>query len=309
MYTDLPLRTTTIKVLHVCIDPIQQLRAYICGGYRNMKSKAIKNTITVAVSVLLAGVIVLVTACAPNTADIGAEINSIMQNERETDSAILNDGAADAAIYGDGKYALHDDLWEYVYDPDGYIVAAIRAHDKSSVIYDATSDNQEDLDTRSLDLYQRNFGVLLKDNYSITETQTPMGPMMYEITETQNGNPTGRKASFTFSKGGAVISLVIYNKPVPEADLVKEDTVSEVQAAKIAFADVMKEYGDVLEIKEFSVAHWTAKKTTYNQKLVWKVTIDELVRTDFPTQIQGKWGVGYWIDVQTGEIVAKSEYS
>lgn len=51
-------------------------------GFRNMKNKAIKNSITVAVSVLFAGVIVLVTACAPNIADKGAEINSIMQKER-----------------------------------------------------------------------------------------------------------------------------------------------------------------------------------------------------------------------------------
>lgn len=94
-----------------------------------MKSRAIKDKVTVAATILFAGVIVLVTACAPNTADKGVEINSIMQNERETDSAILNNGAADAAIYGDGKYALHDDLWEYVYNPDGYLVAAIRAHD------------------------------------------------------------------------------------------------------------------------------------------------------------------------------------
>lgn len=273
------------------------------------ENKIIKNAITVAASILLIGCIkILITACTPNALAEGFKIVSIMRNERETDSTIQYSGIADKAIYGKGKQSLHDDLFEYVYDPYGYIITTVRAHDKASDNYSATSDNQEELETRALSLHLRNLAQWLKGDTSITKKINPMGTIMYEMTETLNGNPTGRKTCVIFSKGGALISLTSVNKPVPEADLAKKDAISEERAAEIVFADLMKLHGDVLKEKEFSKVHWTVKKEAIQMGLVWTVTIDQLTRTDFPIPIQGKWGVQYRVDVFTGEIVERAEF-
>ena len=271
-----------------------------------MKNDKIKNTVKVATTALLVGCItILVAACAPNTVSEGAQIDavtSIMLNERDTDSPIQYQGIADESLAGKGKYSLHDDLFEYVFDPDGYFISAIRAHDKTSDNSNATSENPEDLETRALNLHQRNLGKWLKGDNSIVKRVDPMGTLSFEITETINGNPTGRITYVTFSKGGALIMLVSVNKPVSEADLAKEAAISEDQAAEIAFADLMKEYGDVLENKDFSKAHWTAVKEAIQQHLVWTITIDQLTRTDFPIELKGIWAVRYRVDVLTGEI-------
>jgi hypothetical protein len=52
----------------------------------------------------------------------------------------------------------------------------------------------------------------------------------------------------------------------------------------------------VLTVQRFENAHWSAEKTTAEGRLAWKITIDQLVRTDFPPQITS-WSVLYWIDL------------
>ena len=271
-----------------------------------MKNDKIKNAIKVATTTLLVGCItILVVACAPNTASQDAQIGavmSIMSNERDTDSPIRYQGIADESITGKGKYSLHDDLFEYTFDPDGYFISAIRAHDKTSDNSNATSENPEDLETRALKLHQRNLAKWLKGDNSILKRVDPMGTLSFEITEIINENPTGRITYVTFSKGGALIMLVSVNKPVSEADLAKQAEISEERAAEIAFTDLMKGYGDVLENKDFSKAHWSAVKEAIQQRLVWTITIDQLTRTDFPVELKGLWAVKYRIDILTGEI-------
>ena len=95
-----------------------------------MNISILKKSIRTAAYILLLGFIaIFAAACAPSAASQGNKIASIMQNERDTDSTIQHNGVADKLGFGEGN-SLYDDLWEYVYSPDGYIISAIRAHDK-----------------------------------------------------------------------------------------------------------------------------------------------------------------------------------
>lgn len=276
-----------------------------------MKNDKVKSKIEVTMMVLLIGCMLLTTACAPIPATEGAKIDivtSIMLNERDTDSPIQYRGIADETVYGKDKSSLYDDLYEYILDPNGYIIKASRTHDKKTDIYSATSENLDDWKTRALSLHQRNLGKWLKGDASVSKKQDPMGITTFEITETLYGNPTGRKTYVDFSKGGALIGIVSVNLPVSEAALAQETVISEERAAEIAFADLLKQYGDVLENKDFSKAHWTAVKEAIQQRLVWTITIDQLTRTDFPIELKGIWGMMFRVDILTGEINQKMYY-
>jgi hypothetical protein len=85
--------------------------------------------------------------------------------------------------------------------------------------------------------------------------------------------------------------------------------ISQAKAAEIVFTDLSKQYGNVLQDHDFSKAHWTAVKERFKNRLVWIVTLDQLTRLDFPSQIQGSWGVVYWVDIQTGGILQIAYYS
>lgn len=100
---------------------------------------------------------------------------------------------------------------------------------------------------------------------------------------------------------GSIGVIAVYNQPVPEADLAKQAEISEEKAAEIAFADLIKSYGNVLENKNLSEVQWTAVKEAIQQRLVWTITIENLIRTDFQTPTR-KWSVKYRVDIQTGEI-------
>lgn len=99
-----------------------------------------------------------------------------------------------------------------------------------------------------------------------------------------------------------MIALATVNKPVSEADLAQKAEISEERAAEIAFADLLKQYGDVLENKDFSEVQWTAVNEAIQQRLVWTVTIIGLTRTDFQTPTK-RWSVIYRVDILTGDIL------
>ena len=267
-----------------------------------MKYIMIKKPIEIAISILLLGCIsLLVAACAPSSVSAGNKIASIMQKERDTNSTIHESDTVDKVEAFEGNYGFCDDLWEYVYSPDGHIVFANRTQDKTSDINNVTSENSGDLKVRALNLHKRNFTKLLKVDYSITDKMNPMGTRSIEIKELQNGHPTGRKTHVTFSKGGALISLVTYNKPVPDADLYRNDKLSMEQSAEIAFTEMFRKYGHVMENKSLAETLWTAEKETYQMRSVWIVDIT-IIRSDWDPVIK-EWGARVWVDVFTGDIL------
>lgn len=274
-----------------------------------MKNYLAKNKIIVAgvIAILIVGIVlvgVYIGKVSAETDKINA-VASVMLTERDTDSSIQFQGDANETEVGPGKYALHDDLFEYVFDSSGFILTAARSSDKTSDIFSATSENQEDLETRALNLHKRNFGQLLQGDNSIIETQNPIGTTTFEIRETLNGNPTGRMTYVTFSKGKALISLVAVNQPVSDANLALEDKISNEKAAEIAFADISEQYGDVLADKDFAKVQWVAVKEAFEQRLVWTVTFTELTRLDLDLAGEN-WGAQIRVDVQTGEILERA---
>jgi hypothetical protein len=267
-----------------------------------------KYKIKIAAIVLLLGCILAVAIYTANTFAETTKIDvvkSIMLNERETESPVRYLGLADEIIAGKGKYSLNDDLFEYVFDPDGYIISVSRTTDKTSDPYNSISENHEDLENRALNLHLRNLEKWLRGSYFITNHTNRMGDTTIEIREIQNGNPTGRMTYVNFSKGGALISLVSTNKPVSEAELVQKENISKEAAAEIAFSDISKQYGDVLGDKDFSTAQWIAVKEAFDQRLVWTITFTTLTRSDFKTPDKS-WGAIFRVDVLTGDILERA---
>jgi len=198
-----------------------------------------------------------------------AAVIFIMSGERDPDSPVQYQGKADETKYGQGRYSLADNLYEYVYDQGGFVG---RASLKSADPYQATSENQEDLEARALNLHGRNLQRWLKGDYSISRSSNPMGDIKIVIHETLNGNPTGRMTTVRFSLGRALISLVSVNKPVPEAVLLAPDKITREKAAEIAFADLLNQYSKVLQDKSLAETPWTAEKAANHQHLVWVIT-------------------------------------
>lgn len=232
-------------------------------------------------------------------------IKLIMLDERGSESIIQLQGLADEIIAGEGKYALHDDLFEYVYDPKGFIIRATRSFDKTEDVYATMSQNQESLKTRALNLHLRNLMQWLTGENIVTYTLDPIGTKSFEIKEIINGNPTGRMTYVTFSEGGALIGVASVNKPISQDDLYKEEIISEQKAAEIAYADILRQFSLVLQNQEFAKVNWTSQKTTFNQRLVWTITFTDLIRSDLNTPDQN-WGAMTTVDIQTGEILLRA---
>ncbi len=266
--------------------------------------------IRMRMSLLFIAIVMFVSICGCAATPFAASqenIARIMQSERENGSDIVDCGIADPAKYGVGKLLLRDDQYEYVYDRTGYLVLAVRicSPDAKIDIYELSCTSDEDAETRALNLHLRNFPSHQAYNNEVNKTQTLMGVTMIEVIEIEDRLPTGRKTSVTFSKGGALLSLATYNKPVADSNQSTSVEISDDNAARIVFTDLIKLYGEVLTISEFTDAHWTSKITTYEGRHAWLITIDHLIRTDFPAEISS-WSVIYWVDIHTGEIIEKA---
>ncbi|NLN45447.1 MAG: hypothetical protein GX153_02610 [Clostridiaceae bacterium] len=247
----------------------------------------------------------MATACS-SAAATPDRIAKSMGEERRTEAAIAPDDPSVAGNeFGEGKQPFRDDLWEYIYDPEGYLNCCIRI-DRGADTDSGKSTSELEKKTRAVELHLRNFSRKQTGEVEVKRITSGMGDTIYEIIEMKGENPTGRKSSVHFTKEGVLVSLVSYCRPITPLDPSVTGNLSEEQAARIAFDDLLWRLGSVLTVQVFEDAHWSAEKTTTEGRLAWKITIDQLVRTDFPPVIKS-WSVQYWIDVTTGEIILRAE--
>jgi len=249
------------------------------------------------------------TACS-STADATERIAEIMGEERRTETAIeLVDSSVDSREYGEGKQSFRDDWWEYIYDPEGYLISCHRTDRGADTDREADTDSgtstKAEQKERALNLHLRNFSRNQTHEYIVREIYSGMGATIYEIIEMKDGNPTGRRTSVQYS-ASVLYSLVSYCRPVTPTDPSATGKISEEQAAKIAYAALRTRLGSVLTFQTFEETHWSAEKTTAEGRSAWLITIDELDRTDFPSEIDS-WSVLYWIDEYTGKIILYAE--
>ena len=246
------------------------------------------------------------TACSTSAASAPDRIAKIMGEERITEAAIeTDDRSAAGNEFGVWKQPFRDDRWEYIYDPEGYLNCCLRI-DRGADTETGKSTSEIEKKNRAVDLHLRNFSSKQTDEYEVRRTTSGMGDTIYEIIEMKGKNPTGRKSSVHFSPDGVLLSMVSYCRPVTPPDPSAMGNLSEEQAARNAFDDLLWRLGNVLTVQRFEDARCSAEKTTAEGRLAWKITIDQLVRTDFPPQITS-WSVLYWIDVTTGEIIMRAE--
>ncbi len=117
-----------------------------------------------------------------------------------------------------------------------------------------------------------------------------MGDTIYEIIEMKGKTRPDASPVCTSHRTWFLLSMVSYCRPVTQPDPSAMGNLSEEQAARNAFDDLLWRLEIVLTVQRFENAHWSAEKTTAEGRLAWKITIDQLVRTDFPPQITS-WSV------------------
>ncbi len=258
------------------------------------------------IGVILLILVLLATAACSSTVAATERIAEIMGEERITEAAIeTDDRSAAGNEFGVWKQPFRDDRWEYIYDPEGYLNCCLRI-DRGADTETGKSTSEIEKKNRAVDLHLRNFSSKQTDEYEVRRNTSGMSETIYEIIEMKGKNPTGRKSSVHFSPDGVLLSMVSYCRPVTPPDPSAMGNLSEEQAARNAFDDLLWRLGNVLTVQRFEDAHWSAEKTTAEGRPAWKITIDQLVRTDFPPQITS-WSVLYWIDVTTGEIIMRAE--
>jgi hypothetical protein len=272
-----------------------------------MNSGKFRFAIRLLVAFQVLGLVWLFAACKPKESaaeSTTGHIESVMRDERDALSTIVDHGAAGVEQYGANQLLLSDDQFDYIVDQEGFISRVIvHSEDPFSEI----SENQTEYKTRALNLHQRNLQKWLKGDYSITEKQNPMGDTEVIVSETIYGNPSGRTTIVHFSQGGALMGFVSLNKAVAEDQLNQKENITSDQAAAIVLADVLKDHGAFIVERELSEVEWTAEKTTLQQHIVWRINMEHLTRTDFPPEGDiSNWGVMFAIDVFTGEIIMRS---
>ena len=116
-------------------------------------------------------------------------------------------------------------------------------------------------------------------------------------------NKTIRLATYILLLGCLTIFLAACAPRV----LAPSEEISIEQAAEIAFTDLFKQYGNVMENKSLSETRWTAVKETFNERTVWIVDVT-IFRSDWDVNIK-EWGARVWVDVFTGDILQKAYQS
>ena len=233
----------------------------------------------------------------------------------------------------DNDLAFYDDWYEYYYDEGGYLSMAVLSSERLAAVYEQnkkyamkpTEDEIksgveinleeralhlaeiiEGLNERALQFHMINMKNYLTQDRDIKSSMGGMGEVMFTINELTDRKPAGVSSSITYAVDGTLIGLAAYCQPVDDSE--NSDTVSMERALQIVYDDVFERYKEVLLPMELLELKWTAERSTYDGKSVWKIELGGLVRKDFPEILQEfGWSVQYYVHSKSGKILARLE--